>query len=197
MRKKLGYLFIFIVSVISLIFGGIHWLAYRDMPEAEVLLGIFYQDGFGVFPKNTPKAKNYFLSAAEKGDAEGQCALGELYANEMSYQDAAYWYLKSALQGVQRCEYKFGQLHFPNEENVFNLLKKEADQSNAFAEFSVGMRYVTGNGVEKNIAQGIGYLKKSALHRNKGARIYLADIYLKGEIVKQNYDEANKWLDGK
>lgn len=192
--KKLAYLLIFVSLFAVLALGSVTYLAHKGMSEAQVFLGYLYQGGLWVFPKDTGKAKNYFVQAAAKGNAEGQCALGELFAQETNYQDAAYWYLKSALQGFQRCEYNFGGLDFPNEKNVFELLKKEADKSNAFAEFSVGTRYIEGNGIQKNIEQGVYYLKKSALQGNEGAQIYLSGLYVKGEVVKQDYDEANKWL---
>lgn len=56
------------------------------------------------------------------------------------------------------------------------------------------LRYIEGNGIQKSIEQGVYYLKKSALRGNKGAQIYLSGLFIKGEVVKQDYDEASKWL---
>lgn len=192
--SKLAYLFILILTIFVLVFGVVNFLAYKNMPEANVFLGYLYQNGLATFPKDTQKAKDYFSMAAAKGDADGQCALGELYAKEERYEEALPWYFKSALLGSQRCEINFSKLTFSHEEKVFESLMKYADKSNTFAEFSVGTRYIEGKGVEKNVEQGLFYLKKSAMQGHKGAKIYLAGLYLKGEVVKQNYNEANKWL---
>lgn len=193
--SKLAYLFILILTIFVLVFGVVNFLAYKNMPEANVFFGYLYQNGFATFPKDIQKAKDYFSRAAAEGDAEGQCALGELYVQEERNEEALPWYFKSALLGSQRCEINFSKLTFSHEEKVFDSLMKYADKSNAFAEFSVGTRYIEGKGVEKNVEQGISYLKKAAVQGHKGAKIYLAGLYLKGEVVKQNYDEANNWLE--
>jgi uncharacterized protein len=192
---KLVYLLIFLLTIFVLVFGVVHFLAYKNIPQAEVFLGHLYQNGFVTFPKDTQKAKDYFSRAAAKGDADGQCSLGELYTEEERYEEALPWYFKSALLGSQRCEVIFSKLTFSHEDKVFKTLMKYAYKSNTFAEFSVGTRYIEGKGVEKNIEQGISYLKKAAAQDHKGAKIYLAGLYLKGEVVKQDYDLANQLLD--
>lgn len=192
---KLTYLLILVLTIFVLVFGVVNFLAYKNVPEANVFLGYLYQNGLVTFPKDSHKAKDYFSRAAAKDDADGQCALGELYAKEERYQEALPWYFKSALLGSQRCEINFSKLTFSHEEKVFASLMNYANKSNTFAEFSVGTRYIEGKGVEKNVEQGLFYLKKSAMQGHKGAKIYLAGLYLKGEVVKQNYNEADKWLD--
>lgn len=192
---KLAYLIILILAIFVLVFGVVNFLAYKNVPEANVFLGYLYQNGLATFPKDTQKAKDYFSRAAIKGDVEGQCALGELYVQEERYEEALPWYFKSALLGSQRCEINFSKLTFSHEEKVFDSLMNYADKSNAFAEYSVGARYIEGKGVQKNVEQGVSYLKKAAAQDHKGAKIYLADLYLKGEVVKQDYDLANQLLD--
>ena len=191
---RLKWIVLIVIVLFDLILLGLNFLANKDMPEANVFLGYLYKDGVAVFPKDEDKAKIYFLRAAKKDDAEGQCALGELYTKEGDYEQALIWYFKSALLGSQRCEINFSQLTFTHEDKVFESLLKFANQSNTFAEFSVGVRFVEGKGVEKNIKQGIFYLKKAASQGHNGAAIYLAGLYLKGDLVKQDFDEANKWL---
>ena len=191
----LAYLLILGFTIFILIFGGIHFLAYKNIAKANVSLGYLYQNGLVTLLKDAKKAKNYFSKAAALGDIDGSCALGELYEQEGYYEEALPLYFKSALHGSQRCEVNFSKLTFTHEEKVFESLMQYAAKSNTFAEFSVGTRYIEGKGVEKSVERGLYYLNKAAANKHKGAKIYLAGLYLKGEVVKQDYDLANKWLD--
>jgi TPR repeat protein len=53
-------------------------MARRGNPHAEALLGYMYEHGLGV-PQSWPAAVDYYLLAAEAGDATGQYLLGLMY----------------------------------------------------------------------------------------------------------------------
>jgi uncharacterized protein len=191
---RISYLFIFILSILALIFGVLNFLAYKGMPEAEAFLGVVYKTGAMTFPQDTKKAKEYLLRAAKKSDAMGQCELGNLYELERNYQLSAYWYLQSSLNGWWRCDQNFEKFDYPDKQGVFIMLKTKADSQNAFAQYLVGKSYIEGKGTEKNIENGINYLRKAALSGSRSAQIHLSGLFIKGEVVKQDIVEANKWL---
>ena len=56
-----------------------------------------------------------YRKAAEQGDAEAQCNLGELYANgtgvPQDYAQAVAWYREAAEGGNAQAQYNLGQLY--------------------------------------------------------------------------------------
>jgi hypothetical protein len=146
------------------------------------------------FPFHNQIAEYFFIEAAKKSNAEAQCSLGMFYESKGDYQLSGYWYLQSSLNGWWKCEDDFEHYDYPDESLVFTMLKKKADGHNKFAEYIVGKRYIEGKGVAKNLQEGIKYLKSAAFSGSRGAQLYLAGLYLKGDLVIANPTEADKWL---
>lgn len=158
----------------------------------EAFLGNFYRGKIIPFIHDNEKAKKYLTKAIVNNNNEAVCDLGEIYAQEKDYRLAGFNYLTAALNGSQRCEVYFIKLSYPNEELVFQILKSKADKnSNSVAQFMVGKRLIEGVGVLKDPKAGIVYLEKAATQEHWGAKIYLAGIYIKGELLPQDIDKAN------
>jgi hypothetical protein len=85
---------------------------------------------------NTTTALQYWLPAAQGGDAESQVYVGELFAKgkdtPADYKAAAEWYKKAAAQGNSR------------------------------AQFNLGYLYENGLGVEKNLVAAVELYKKAS-----------------------------------
>jgi TPR repeat protein len=61
------------------------------------------------------KAVHWYSKAAAQGDADGQCAIGLLYATNRGvpgdYGKAAYWFRKAALQGSTQCQFNLATMY--------------------------------------------------------------------------------------
>ena len=63
-------------------------------------------------------------------------------------------------------------------------------------ELAVAQRYLTGaNGQQRNSAEAAKWLWKSMAKHNSSATLLLADLYLKGDGVSKNCDQARVLLD--
>ena len=192
---RLKWVLLTLVIFFDLILIALNFMADKGVPEANAFLGYLYKNGVAVFPKDAKKAKDYFLIAAKKGDVEAQCDIGEIYAREQSYNLAGYYYLTAALNGSQRCEVHFLKLSYPDEKIIFEFLKKKADKNNnPAAQFMVGKRLIEAVGVSKDTNAGITYLQKAVSQGHWGAKLYLAGIYIKGELLPQDIDKANELM---
>ncbi|MDT8385120.1 MAG: tetratricopeptide repeat protein [Gammaproteobacteria bacterium] len=107
------------------------------------------------------------LAAAEKGDAQSQYAVGEMYEKG---------------KGAVR-----------DSEKAFEWYAKAAEQDDEKAAFKLGYAYLEGDGIKKNYELARKWLQKSANKKYVRAEYYLGVLYEKGRGVEQDYDEAIKW----
>lgn len=93
-------------------FEGHLVLAEKGYALAECQVGWFYFEGLGV-KKDIEKAFYWTKRAAEHGDRDAQCNLGDMFyleglAVEKDVEEAKKWLLKAAAQendyAIQRCE---------------------------------------------------------------------------------------------
>jgi uncharacterized protein len=191
LNLKNSLLLIVVLSLSALVI--ISKLDFKD-GRYEHRLGNFFE--FAIFiPIHNKIAEHFYIEAAKKNNSEAQCDIGMFYESQKDFQKSGYWYLQSSLNGWWRCEGDFEKYNYPVEQAVFAKLKIKADSPNRFARYMVGKRYIEAKGVEKNVQEGIKYLKLAALGGNKGAQHYLAGLYLKGDAVSKDPVEAEKWLD--
>jgi hypothetical protein len=67
---------------------------------------------------------------------------------------------------------------------------------NGAEELAMAQRYLTGgNGLQRNSVEGAKWLWKSMAKHNANATLLLADLYLKGDGVSKNCDQARVLLD--
>ena len=106
------------------------------------------------------------IKAAEQGNAEAQCKLGDMYYEgkevEQDYIKSRYWY------------------------------KKTAEQGNADAQNNLGFLYQHGLGVEQNYQEAIKWYEKAAEQGNASAQQKLVFLYLCGLGVQEDYDHVEK-----
>jgi uncharacterized protein len=99
-------------------------------------------------------------SAAEKGEARAQFALGARYEDgrgvDRDMKSALEWYRKSAEQGYARAQGYLGVIYDKgrgvkqDEAEAARWYRKAADQGDAQSQYNLGMFYLYGHGVEKN-----------------------------------------------
>lgn len=80
-------------------------------------------------------------------------------------------------------------------EESFESVLVRAKNGDNNAQFEVGTMLQTGEGVAKDAAQGLEWLKKSAVQGNEKAQFNLGALYYVGEGVQKNYDTAREWFE--
>jgi TPR repeat protein len=73
-------------------------------------------------------------------------------------------------------------------------LKEMAYAGDVTSQVRLGVIYLTGDGVAKDDAEAMKWLRKAADQDNALAERYLAEMYFKGRGVPANNMEAAKWL---
>lgn len=73
-------------------------------------------------------------------------------------------------------------------------LKNKAEQGNAEAQYSLGVCYRCGDGVEKNLEEAIKWYKKAAEQGYARAQHNLGICYYNGDGVIQNNVKALAWV---
>lgn len=74
------------------------------------------------------------------------------------------------------------------------LLKQEAEQGCAEAQFNLGRLYEMGDGVEQNWKEAVNWYRKAAMQNHSNAEFNLGVCYENGNGVVQDFEEATKWF---
>lgn len=114
------------------------------------------------------------MSLAEKGNAEAQYKVGEMYELGKSVpkdmKNALGWYEKAAEQGHTKAGYKILYLEIQsNGLNDFSktqlgVLRQEAASGNPDAQYFLGKMYATGVGVPKSLNNALTWLNKATFN---------------------------------
>jgi hypothetical protein len=100
---------------------------------------------------------------AEQGNAEAQNQLGVLYSNAKDYGQALKWF------------------------------RQAAERHLGVAETNLGGMYLRGEGVARDIDEGVRLYKRAALDGYLSAGWDLGSGYYLGQFGKRDYVEAAKW----
>ena len=77
---------------------------------------------------------------------------------------------------------------------AFLMLKPQAKQGFAPAQYALAQLYIDGNGVTKNPEKAVQLFKQAAEQHHLGAANTLGKLYASGLDVPQNDEEATKWF---
>ena len=80
------------------------------------------------------------------------------------------------------------------ERREFEAVKARADHGSGEAQLEVSTRYLTGNGVDRNVAKALKYLRKAADQGVARAQCLLGLAYSSGDGVKVDKVEGVRWL---
>ena len=143
------------------------------------------------------------MRAAEQGDSEAQCNLGNMYywgaGVEQDYEEAVKWYRKAVEQSNNEAqrnlgfmyEYGYGVMKDNNQAIIWYV--KAAEQGNSDAQCRLGDIYQYGRGVLPSYKYAMKWYRKAAEQGNSDAQYGLGDMYKYGRGVKQDYKETIKW----
>ena len=143
------------------------------------------------------------MRAAEQGDSEAQCNLGNMYywgaGVEQDYEEAVKWYRKAVEQSNNEAqrnlgfmyEYGYGVMKDNNQAIIWYV--KAAEQGNSDAQCRLGDIYQYGRGVLPSYKYAMKWYRKAAEQGNSDAQCRLGDIYQYGRGVLPSYKYAMKW----
>lgn len=151
-------------------FKWISQAAEQDNLHAQALLASMYAEGIGT-KANQKLSFKYMLLAAERGDVYAQYKVGEAYdlgsGTDRYAKQALKWYRIAANNGYGHAQYRLGLMIFdgdettPNAEEAMKLFEYASETVN-IAKYPLGIGYVTGKGVPKDVRKGLMLLDEAA-----------------------------------
>ena len=154
--------------------------------------------------RNFALARANFLPLAQKGDADGQRAMGQLLMQDCTgMQDktaAVDWLTKAAATGNVAAENLLGRTYMQgngvtqDDGKAFSLFSQAAATSDAVGEMEVGYLYLTGRGVAQDRYLGLQWSVKAAEQGNAVALGNIAQTYNKGLILDRDTGRAAYFL---
>lgn len=170
--------------------------------------------------KEYGEAYDVMVSAAEKGLAEAQCALGQMYAEGLGVtqdpEKSEHWYRMAANQGERIALASLGSWYYDgivvpkNRSEAKKLwiraLKIVPENINSnprvwetwetwrtYVEARLGTMYLDGDGVLQDYDEALRYLTRAASAGDALAQNSLGYMYGMGKGVERDYYKAVKW----
>jgi TPR repeat protein len=151
--------------------------------------------------RNYALARANFRPLAEKGDPEGEAALGHLLMQNCTglqdKQEGLEWLAKAADGGDTDAALELGSIYMTGQDGVaiddnkaFALISKAAAAGTMVAETDLGYMYLHGRGVPIDKYQGMTWSVKGGEQGSPAALSYFASAYFKGDGLPQNLDKA-------
>ncbi len=147
---------------------------------------------------------DWYLTAAEQGDAQAQCLVGIRYNKgrgvKENKEEALKWYKRSAKQGFPKAICLVGICYGKgwgvkeNKRTAFKWYMKAAEQGLVNAQYLVGICYSKGEGVKQNKEESFKWIMKAAEQGDAKAQCLAGIRYSKGEGTEKNEKEAFNWL---
>ncbi|KAK5809852.1 hypothetical protein F5H01DRAFT_347678 [Linnemannia elongata] len=170
-----------------------------DDTEAQVRLGLMYMqaDDRGQYEN----AVRWFFKAALRGDAEGQCRVGEMFMEGLGvpqdYKAAMYWLNEAAEQGNDNAQYLIGDLYSAGQgvpksnalATVWYL--KAANLGNVEAQYMMGIWHETGLETPRNLELALEWYVKAARQGHDGAKESVAKLRKDEESSKSKMSFRN------
>lgn len=154
------------------------------------------------------KAYQEWSPAAEKGDADAQFGLAQLYARgvgvpEKDEELANEWFQKAADNGHPVAAYEIGRAHLYGEgkeedgDKAYRYMKMAAEAGHDEARYLLAGMVSSGIGVEADRARALEMYKELALEGHPEANVYIGVSYFNGEpgIYERDEKEARKWFE--
>ena len=164
--------------------------------QAAVVLGDIGAGLDAIERKDYAAARIEFETLAEKGVADAQVNLGNLYMRgwgvPQDYAVAFDWYRKAAAQNNRLAQGKLGILHYyglgtvQDSAEAARWFEKAADQGDANAQTTLGLLFANGDGVPRNPIKAYFWLTLGFEFGDASAnelRLQLASELNPGEIA--------------
>ncbi|CAF3743498.1 unnamed protein product, partial [Rotaria sordida] len=144
----------------------------------------------------------YYQLLADRGDAQAQYGLGQLYyLRDTAFDKALYYFRLAAENGNSNAMAYLGKLYserndYIKQNNVTALqfFQRSAEKGNPIGQAGIGMAFYHGAGIEQNYEKAFKYFQLSADQGYVEGQLMLGIMYYKGEGVKRDYKMAMKWF---
>ncbi len=137
---------------------------------------------------------------ADRGDAEAQEKLGDIYFKQDNSAEAVKYYRMAADQKNAHGEtalgnmYEFGFGNLPiDAAEAAKWYQKAADQDYADAKYKLASLYSRGEGVKEDKDRAMKLYHEAAEQGHSDAQTMLGIFYENGDGFTKDYDEAVKW----
>jgi len=165
--------------------------------DAQYSLGIRYLKGDEV-TKNPKNAVSWVRKAAEQDHAGAQYQLGVMYRDGIgvskSESEAIKWLRLASSWGIAKAQRDLDALlrkQLLASEDEFTA---NPELSNPDSQYTLGVMYVDGKGVEKDPTTAVQWFLKAARQNHIEAQFRLGEMYKEGIGVKADPKEAKIWL---
>jgi TPR repeat protein len=157
-------------------------------------------------PADLDRVFELYARSAELGNAIAQYNLAMMYSNGESvyvdYQQAVYWFTKSAGQKFPPAQYRLGELYYFEKDGLprdldeaIALFNKAAEQNDPDAQMNLAMLRGTGEGLSKDTEKALFWLTQA----NKGGHesaLYYHKILLASKDGKFTEDQQKRyWIE--
>ena len=163
--------------------------AEQGYAGSQYNLGLAYATGDGTVLSYVDAAM-WYRKAAEQGNANAQYMLGGCYCRgegvAKDFTEAVKWYNKATELG-----HDYAKKALIVAKNAQEALA--AEQGNANAQYNLGRRYFSGDGVVKDEAEAVKWCIKAAKQGNSEAQDSLGWCYENGVGIAKDPVEAVKW----
>jgi TPR repeat protein len=150
---------------------------------------------------NEADAMRWYRQAADRGDAESQVGVGEIYEiGQRNPGEAARWYAKAALQGQATGQAYLGHLYLTGKgvprdyPEAFRWLEKAAAQKQPNAEYNLGYMYEFGLGVPRDRTVAAGWSDRAAAQGDAEAKEAAHHLRIPGSVSFRTPEERDRYL---
>ena len=168
--------------------------ARQGFPLSECEFGEMCRLGYGT-RRDERAAETYLLRAARQGIAIAKWRLGRFYRIQGKFSLARQWFLEVEHLPEVKTEIARmideGKGFEKNPQEAMGLYQEAAEEGEPFAQYIVGTEYLRGiDEKQKNIQQGILYLKQSAEKRFVEASYNLGVFFIRNK----DFAESATWF---
>lgn len=183
-------------------FGMATHAAARGDTAAQVLLGLMYENGYGV-PKDRAKAIGWYELAAGARSREGQYMLGLALLAPGPAQNrarAADLFDKAARRGHAEAAYNLGVLYLEGKVRPHDLDKagalfaEAADAGNADGQYALAVMFDSGRGRPQNDGFASFWFGRAARNGHVDAQVEYAIRLYNGKGLDPDPREAAIWF---
>ena len=179
----------------------------------QLIVSEMYESGTGGAPKSQSTALYFLKLAAKQGNPEHQLKLSRAFAlGNLGIQNpflALHWARKAAEQGdinamlVTAVLLSDEQFELYDKNESLTWLVKAAEKSDdgthknaqARAQFLLGIRYETGDGVKENYSEALRLWKLAGNNGDEFAQDRLGRVYYQGKGVVENFAKSASWYE--
>lgn len=174
--------------------------------RARVNLAISYRFGLGT-ARDLYRAECLLKLAAEQGDTVAQVILGDLHYQDQGaerpadFAEARNWYSRAAGAGDAAALYNLALMSFDEKKDAqtlgqsIELIRKAAEQGLPQAAAALGYAYLTGQGVEQDLAEALKWNRLAVMQKEPGALANLGAMHEHGLGVRRDLVTAYMWYD--